>query len=264
MITIEHPLSELINMYTKLAGMYDAGSESLSAQISNNVTRENILKYVTRLGINKVLDAGGGTGNWSIFLAQHGFEVTLLDINPELLKTAKQKIEEEDLSIHIVEGNIEESVFEDHAFDLVIAEGGVISLTPNPEKMMQELRRITRAGGYVWIDYLNLLGWTLLQPDVERKVNLAGREEELIYMGKNNWPFRLFSPKKIRYMLYDAGFLELNEFGNGVITNPMMEDLDFNPEDLDRIIKTEISLSRNHSLIGTAFHVEVLAQKIIH
>ena len=130
--------------------------------------------------------------------------------------------------------------------------------------MMQELRRITRSGGYVWIDYLNVLGWAMLQPEVERRVNLAEKEEELIYMGKNSLPFRLFSPKKMRYMLYDVGFLELNEFGNGIITNPMMEDDDFRPEDLERIMETELSLSRNYTLIGSAFHIEVLAQKIIH
>ncbi len=264
MIATEHPLKEIISMYRKLAGMYDAGSETISAQISNFVTRENFIRYVSPLHVNKILDAGGGTGNWAIFLAELGFEVTLLDISPDLLAIARKKVKEKDLPVTIVEGNIEETAFDEQEFDMVFAEGGVISLTPNPEKMMQELRRITKAGGYIWIDYLNLMGWTLLQPDVERKANLADKDEELIYMGKNSVPFRLFASKKLRYMLYDAGFLELNEFGNGILTHPMMDNGDFNPEDVERIKQSEVNLSRNYTLIGSAFHIEVLAQKIIH
>lgn len=263
MIATEHPLSEIITMYKRLAGMYDAGSESISARISNHVTRENFMRYVKGPDIRKVLDAGGGTGNWSVFLAQQGFEVTLLDISPDLLKIARKKFEDYDLPVKVMEGDIENTAFNEQEFDLIFAEGGVISLTPDPEKMMEELKRITKNKGYLWIDYLNLRGWALMQPELERRAILAGKDEELIYMGKNNVPFRLFSPNHFRSLLYDAGFMEVNEFGNGIITNPMMEDHLFRPESLENIKESELKMSRNYSLMGSAFHIEVLAQKVI-
>ncbi|MBE0654069.1 MAG: methyltransferase domain-containing protein, partial [Bacteroidales bacterium] len=181
-----------------------------------------------------------------------------------MLQIAESRISETDLSIKMTEGNIEETPFNDHEFDLIFAEGGVISLTPDPEQMMKEFKRITKPGGYIWIDYLNLHGWALLQPDIENRSKLAEQEEETIYMGKHEIPFRLFAPKRIRYMLYDSGFLELNEFGNGIISNPLKEDHEFEHADLDLIKESELALSRNYIMTGAAFHIQVLAQKIIH
>ncbi|MCB2219541.1 MAG: methyltransferase domain-containing protein [Bacteroidetes bacterium] len=264
MIATDHRLSELITMYHELADMYNAGANKQAARISDHVTRQNLLKSLSSLNIRKVLDAGGGTGNWAVFLAEQGMEVTLMDASPDMLKIAEQKIHEKELPVKIIKGNIEETPFEDKEFDLVFAEGGVISLTPDPENMLKEFKRIIKPGGYIWIDYLNLNGYALLQPDMENRSKLIAQEEEMIYMGKHEMPFRLFSPKRIRYMLYDAGFLELNEFGNGIITNPLNEDHEFSITDLDHILDTELTMSRNYIMTGSAFHIEVLAQKIIH
>jgi ubiquinone/menaquinone biosynthesis C-methylase UbiE len=263
MIAKAHRLSELITMYKGLVQMYDEGANTKSARISDYVTENNLVRALSTLNIRKILDAGGGTGRLSVFLAKQGFEVTLMDISPEMLESAHEKAHREDLPIRIVEGDIENTPFENQEFDLVMAEGGVISITPGPGKMLSEFRRITKPGGYVWIDYLNLLGWALLQPDTALRMQLAGVEEEEIYLGKNDFPFRMFQPRKIRYSLYDNGFMELNEFGNGILTNPMMEDDKIADPDFENLKKLELELSRNYNLIASAFHVEVLAQKVI-
>lgn len=262
MIATEHRVSELITLYKKLANVYDGDLNTKSAKISNYVTQHNLSKSLSSLNISKILVAGGA-GDWSGFLAKSGFEVTLMDSNIELLKQAQEKNFELGLSVNILKGNPENTLFPDHEFDLVFADEGIISLTNDPVKMMKEFRRITKSGGYIWIDYLNLLGWSILQPDVESRLSLVNKEEEMIYMGKNEFPLRFFSPKKLRHMLYDSGFLELNEFGNGILTNPMMDDQQINGSEAD-LKKTELELSRNYNMNGTAFHIQVLAQKIIY
>jgi ubiquinone/menaquinone biosynthesis C-methylase UbiE len=264
MIAKRHRISEVISLYKGLAMMYDQGAHIKSAQISDFVSEKNIRKALASLNIHTILDAGGGTGRWACMLARMGYEVTLMDISRDMLRVAEEKISNEDLSIELVEGDVENTGFPDKHFDLVFSEGGVLSLTPDPQKMMGEFKRITKAGGYLWIDYLNLQGWALLQPDVESKAKLMETDEENIYMGKNEVPFHLFNPRKVRYMLYDNGFLELNEFGNGILTHPMMAD-DLIPDAVfEALKKNELELSRNYNLIGSAFHVELLAQKIIH
>lgn len=264
MITKNHRLSEIITLYKGLALMYDNGANLKSARISDYITEKNIQKALTSLNIKTILDAGGGSGRWTSVLSKLGFQVTLMDISRDMLDAAETRFIKEGLNIDIVEGDIENTPFEDESFDLVFAEGGVISLTPDPANMMAEFRRITKQGGYVWLDYLNLTGWALLQPDVESRMQLANKEEENIYMGKNEIPFRLFQPRKIRYLLYDNGFLEINEFGNGIITHPMMSDDQIPDIKFSSLIETELEMSRNYNLIASAFHVEVLAQKIIH
>ena len=46
-----------------------------------------------------ILDAGCGTGNYSIELARRGYMVTGLDISPELLAEAKKKSENKSLPL---------------------------------------------------------------------------------------------------------------------------------------------------------------------
>lgn len=264
MLTKTHRLSELITMYKGLVQMYADGANKRSGAISDHITEQNLLRALSSLEIRKVLDAGGGTGRWSAFLAGLGYEVTLMDISPDMLAAAAERFDKENLDIRIVRGDIEHTDFRDGEFDLVLAGGGVISITPNPQKMLAEFRRVTRSGGYAWIDYLNVMGWSLLQPEVELKMQLAACEEEEICLGRNEFPFRMFQPHRIRHMLYDQGFMELSEFGNGILTNPMMDDDQLAGADMGLLQAMELSLSRNYSLVGSAFHVEVLAQKVIH
>jgi ubiquinone/menaquinone biosynthesis C-methylase UbiE len=263
MIATEHRVSELVTMYKKLANVLNPETKSKALEISNYVTGQNLIKSLSSLNISTILDVGGGSGDRSAFLAKNGFEVTLLDSDTELLQAAAEKFHKQDLIINMLVGDIENMPFQNEAFDLVIAEGGIISLTDDPIKMIKEFRRITKPGGYIWIDYLNLIGWSVLQPDVETRMMLANKDEEVIYMGKDKFPLKFFSPKKLRYLLYDCGFLELNEFGNGILTNPMMEDQKINGAE-NEMKKTELELSRNYNLIGAAFHIQVLAQKIIY
>lgn len=262
MIATEHRVSELITLYKKLANVFDPGLKTKSAEISNYVTRQNLMKSLSSLNLSKILVVGAA-GDWSTFLAKNGFEVSLIDPNIDVLKQEEKKFFEQGLAVNLQNDELENTQFADHEFDLVFADEGIISQFPDPVKIMKEFKRVTKSGGYVWIDYLNLLGWAILQPDIESRLLLANKEEEIIYMGKDEFPLRFFSPKKIRHLLYDSGFLELNEFGNGILTNPMMDDYQINGSE-DELKKTELELSRNYNMNGAAFHIQVLAQKIIY
>jgi len=52
------------------------------------------------------LDAGCGTGNYSIELARRGYNVTGLDISPELISEAKKKLENKSLHLKFEIGDI--------------------------------------------------------------------------------------------------------------------------------------------------------------
>jgi ubiquinone/menaquinone biosynthesis C-methylase UbiE len=264
MVETKNQFSQIIESYKSMASHYDKGANHSASQISDFVTRSNLLHSLSNLQIKNILDAGGGTGRWAIFLAEQGYEVTIIDASPDLLEIARQKIEEKKLSIRIVEGNIEQIPFEENTFDLVFAEGGVISLTPNPNKMLKEFKRVLKSGGYVWLDYLNLIGWTFWQQDIHDKLQWIDKEEVVLPVHDSDLLFRLFLPKKIRYMLYEAGFLDLKEFGNGILIHPMMEDAELSGVDFKEISDAELMMSRNYNTSGAGFHIEVLAQKIIY
>ena len=96
-------------------------------------------------GLRTVLDVGGGTGAFSIPLAQRGFEVTHVDLSPAMLDIARQKAQEL-RNIRFVEGNaVDLSQFEDHTFDLVLNMDGAISFCGSEaERAILESCRVTR------------------------------------------------------------------------------------------------------------------------
>lgn len=94
-----------------------------------------------------VLDAGGGTGKWTLELARRGCTVYLTDLSPKMLEKASQKIEKEGLSerVHISEGDVCNIDFPTDFFDFVLCEGDPVSYCcENHSQALQELVRVAK------------------------------------------------------------------------------------------------------------------------
>ena len=102
----------------------------------------------------KVLDAGCGTGNFSIKLAQSGAAVTGIDISLEMLKRAKEKTEETGLVIDYRKMDLTRLEFSEAYFDCIISMA-VFEFIQMPEKVMGELFRVLKPGGYLLIGTIN-------------------------------------------------------------------------------------------------------------
>lgn len=59
-------------------------------QLEFDTTMHFLKKHLPKNGL--ILDAGGGPGRYTIELAKLGYDVVLLDLTPELLKIAKNRI----------------------------------------------------------------------------------------------------------------------------------------------------------------------------
>ena len=58
----------------------------------HKITLDNIQRFLPKDKGATILDAGGGTGIWSIELARMGYHVVLTDISQGMLKKAKKKV----------------------------------------------------------------------------------------------------------------------------------------------------------------------------
>jgi phosphatidylethanolamine/phosphatidyl-N-methylethanolamine N-methyltransferase len=97
----------------------------------------------------RVLEVGVGTG---LSLPSYGrhLEIVGIDLSPEMLDKAREKVVEEGLrnitGLHEMDAG--ELSFADASFDTVVAMY-VITVVPEPEKVMRELARVTKVGGQV-------------------------------------------------------------------------------------------------------------------
>lgn len=118
----------------------------------------------------RVLDAGGGPGRYAIALARRGFEVTLVDLTPELLAIARRKAEQAGLyaALTIEQGDIVDlSRYADGQFDVSLCLGGPLShvrTADDRERAVDELVRVTRPGGLVAISVMGRLAVVIEAP----------------------------------------------------------------------------------------------------
>jgi phosphatidylethanolamine/phosphatidyl-N-methylethanolamine N-methyltransferase len=97
----------------------------------------------------KVLEVGVGTG---LSLPDYGrhLEIVGIDLSPEMLDKAREKVVEEGLSnvTGLYEMDATELTFQTGSFDTVVAMY-VMTVVPDPEKVMRELARVCKVGGEV-------------------------------------------------------------------------------------------------------------------
>lgn len=99
-------------------------------------------------GVETILDAGGGTGRFSIWLAKQGYHVTHLDISVPMLEEAQKRAAEMGVSdrITFVHGRLTDlSAYADGQFDLVVSLDAPISYTyPKQNEVILELVRVAK------------------------------------------------------------------------------------------------------------------------
>ncbi len=111
-----------------------------------------------KIGINKsdiskgdrVIEVGVGTGI-SLSLYPDSCQVTGIDLTNKMLEKARQKKAKHKLDhVDLLEMDAENMTFEDNTFDHAVA-AFVITVSPNPEKMVSEMKRVTKPGGNILI-----------------------------------------------------------------------------------------------------------------
>ena len=135
---------QLADRYDQWAEDYDSDLKDVFDWRSPELTAEFLAKYVSREC--RILDAGAGTGLVGQALASLGYEnLEAMDMSPGMLDQARKKGVYKDLHQMVMGDALG---FATGAFDAVIAVG-VLTLGHAPASSLDELARITKAGGYV-------------------------------------------------------------------------------------------------------------------
>ncbi len=159
--------------YDSIAGEFDALMNPYDLQRRLEVVFEDLLGGRTLTGLT-VLDAGCGTGPFTLAARSRGARVTSVDIGIELLRRARDKGAERPVA-----GDAAALPFADASFDLVIS-SECIEHTAQPDRTVTDLLRVLRPGGTLVLTCPNRTWrWSVT---IANALNLRP------YRGLENWP----------------------------------------------------------------------------
>lgn len=134
---------------------------------SNPVGRFEFENTIAALGSHlpdggTVLDAGGGPGRYSVWLAEHGFHVEHLDVSREQVRLAREHAVDHEVGdrVSCQKGDIRNLPFDDERFDAVCCLGGPLSHVldaDDRETVVNELARVANPGAPVFVSVIGLL-----------------------------------------------------------------------------------------------------------
>jgi ubiquinone/menaquinone biosynthesis C-methylase UbiE len=130
---------------------YDLQMDNLYVQLWYEMIEHYLRMYLPKSG--RVLDAGGGTGEFSIRVANinENLKIINCDISKGMLEMARGKVEKLKLQGRVENkiGNIMDLPFEDNQFDYVMCLGDAFSFCKDSNKAFSELVRVTKPSGKI-------------------------------------------------------------------------------------------------------------------
>jgi phosphatidylethanolamine/phosphatidyl-N-methylethanolamine N-methyltransferase len=129
--------------YRRWAPVYD-----LTFGLVAEAGRKHAVRIINRRK-GRVLEVGVGTGLSLPCYGEH-LTITGIDLSPEMLAKAQNKVERKSLGnvVALHEMDAGALAFPDEAFDTVVAMY-VMTVVPEPDRVMRELERVCAAGGEV-------------------------------------------------------------------------------------------------------------------
>jgi phosphatidylethanolamine/phosphatidyl-N-methylethanolamine N-methyltransferase len=131
--------------YRRWAPIYDQTFGRIAAE-----GRKHSVEIINQRS-GRVLEVGVGTGLSLPMFGRH-LEIVGIDLSPEMLEKARERVATEALD-HVTglhEMDASELTFPDNAFETVVAMY-VMTVVPEPERVMRELARVCAPGGEVVI-----------------------------------------------------------------------------------------------------------------
>lgn len=118
---------------------------------------DNLIAHIPGLMNGKILDLGAGNGKFIIEVKKRGGNITGIEKNQDYINNSYAKAASFGCKIEIIKGEGENIPFKDESFDFInLSE--VIEHVENPEKVIHEISRILKPGGFAYMSAPNRFG----------------------------------------------------------------------------------------------------------
>jgi len=232
-------------------------------------TLDNVRRFVPEEKGALVLDAGGGTGIWSVELARMGYRVVLTDISKGMLEKARKKVEALGLEsqIEIMASDIcAMSEFPDHRFAMVLCEGDPLSYCGDPNRAVEEFVRVVKPGGAVIASVDNrasALNWVRDKNDRDAVQRLLETGEVVMPQEREAFRYTVhaFIPEELRGLFEAKGLSVERMIGKLAVAHRLPWSESKDPAIQAWLYDLELKYNDHPAFYPWAGHLEIVGRK---
>ena len=179
-------------------------NKSKAARVEFLTTIRYIEKYLTPGA--KILDVGASAGEYSLYFARKGYQVSALELADANIVAFQAKITDRD-HIELVQGNaLDLSRYDSNAFDVVLLLGPLYHLHEEADKLrcIEEARRVCKPDGKIFLAFISndIVILTMQQCQEDYLVNGDYNKDTFRL---DDFPFVFHTPDRCRELLTKAG-----------------------------------------------------------
>ena len=144
-------------VFSSVARRYDVMNDAMSGGM-HRLWKDRFVRRIKPRAGDYILDMAGGTGDIAFRLAEHGAQVTVADINPEMLEVGIARAMKRGIDGLVwTEANAETLVFADRSFDAYTIAFGIRNVTDIPAALAEAHRVLKRGGRFYCLEFSTTL-----------------------------------------------------------------------------------------------------------
>jgi len=276
---------DVIKYFSEKAAKYDLVDQQLYWRLSDELLKKIVkVKLVKPFQGRKelrILDAGAGTGRWSLFLHDLlkntlKLHFDLVDITEKMLIEADKKIEKKRLTniMKTYLGNIENlSNYSNSYYDVAISFYNVLSFTEKPDFALREIfKKLKKRGLYASIvsNKYHSYFFAILTKRIEELAEIRGGKTKYT---KEMPQIHCFTPDEIKELYHKNGFKKVEVIGFPNFVYPNIEDTKIegqsgqnknileNKRTFQKILDIEFRECFNRDVVGRGNTLLVIGEK---
>lgn len=239
---------DVAERYDEISKEYDEAFQSgYRTEIQNAIVFSTLKEFLVEKKY-RILDAGGGTGFYSIPLAAEGHDVVILDKSKKMLKMAETKADRQGLTnrVETLLGDVQNIQQPEGSFDIVLCHLALCHVD-DPLKALSEFSRVLRKDGILSLIVENKMFFSIAQAfkgNIPEALKRFNEETSFITMPKLG-TLRTFERKELLTYFEKANLKPIRTLGLRVISDYLLYAQKAPPEEMESLKELEFLLSKS-------------------
>ena len=251
----------------RVSALYNIFDES--TRLSTKATRVEFLTTIRQIEKHlepgmKILDLGAGTGEYSLYFAKNGYEVTAV----ELVEKHVNQIKERTLpgiSLEVFQGNaIDISMVGDKSYDIVFCFGPLYHLTKTEDRMkcISEVKRVCKDNGMMFFAFISNDMVIVTETMCYNPDFLQGNTYDHDSFKVRDFPFVFHTVDDCRKLLNDSDLNIISEIATDGLSELLEDKINnMNDEDYEQWLNFHYYCCEKPEFLGTSNHLLFAAKK---